>query len=113
MSEGAYPAGGALLIGPDSTLNEVGLASGDTLMVQVQSTRSPPQKKTTKKKPRDDSDEEGGRVPSDGGRTAATPRRGDYLGAQLPRCWTEALDKMMTPRPWPRRLSIAMKLRKA
>ena len=33
MSEGAYPAGGALLIGPDSTLNEVGLASGDTLMV--------------------------------------------------------------------------------
>ena len=70
MSEGAYPAGGALLIGPDSTLNEVGLASGDTLMVQVQSKKKPaPRKKTTtkKKRPRDDdSDEEDVWVPSDG-----------------------------------------------
>ena len=48
LSEGAYPAGGALLIGPDSTLNEVGLASGDTLMVQVQSPKKPaPKRKTT------------------------------------------------------------------
>ena len=68
LSEGAYPAGGALLIGPDSTLNEVGLASGDTLMVQVQSKKPAPRKKTTKKKrPRDDdSDEEDIWVPSDG-----------------------------------------------
>ena len=68
MSEGAYPAGGALLIGPDSTLNEVGLASGDTLMVQVQSKKKPaPRKKVTKKKrPRDDDDEEDVWVPSDG-----------------------------------------------
>ena len=68
MSEGAYPAGGALLIGPDSTLNEVGLASGDTLMVQVQSKKPAPKKKTTKKKrARDeDSDEEDVWVPSDG-----------------------------------------------
>ena len=71
LSEGAYPAGGALLIGPDSTLNEVGLASGDTLMVQVQSKKKPaPRKKTTtkkKKRPRDeDSDEEDVWVPSDG-----------------------------------------------
>ena len=43
LSEGAYPAGGALLIGPDSTLNEVGLASGDTLMVQVQSQEARPE----------------------------------------------------------------------
>ena len=68
MSEGAYPAGGALLIGPDSTLNEVGLASGDTLMVQVQSVKKPAPKKSKKKKrPRDDdSDEEDVWVPSDG-----------------------------------------------
>ena len=69
LSEGAYPAGGALLIGPDSTLGDVGLASGDTLMVQVQSTKKPaPRKKTTKKKrPRDDdSEEEDVWVPSDG-----------------------------------------------
>ena len=69
LSEGAYPAGGALLIGPDSTLSDVGLASGDTLMVQVQSKKPAPRKKTTtkKKRPRDDdSDEEDVWVPSDG-----------------------------------------------
>ena len=66
MSEGAYPAGGALLIGPDSTLNEVGLASGDTLMVQVQSKKKPAPKKSKKKRARDDSDEEDVWVPSDG-----------------------------------------------
>ena len=68
LSEGAYPAGGALLIGPDSTLSDVGLASGDTLMVQVQSKKPAPKKKTTKKKrARDeDSDEEDVWVPSDG-----------------------------------------------
>ena len=68
LSEGAYPAGGALLIGPDSTLSDVGLASGDTLMVQVQSKKPAPRKKTTKKKrPRDDdSEEEDVWVPSDG-----------------------------------------------
>ena len=67
LSEGAYPAGGALLIGPDSTLSDVGLASGDTLMVQVQSKKPAPKKKTTKKKrARDDDDEEDVWVPSDG-----------------------------------------------
>jgi hypothetical protein len=67
LSEGAYPAGGALLIGPDSTLGDVGLASGDTLMVQVQSKKPAPKKKTTKKKrPRDSDDEEDVWVPSDG-----------------------------------------------
>ena len=68
LSEGAYPAGGALLIGPDSTLGDVGLASGDTLMVQVQSKKPAPKKKTTKeKRARDeDSDEEDVWVPSDG-----------------------------------------------
>ena len=69
LSEGAYPAGGALLIGPDSTLSDVGLASGDTLMVQVQSKKkAAPRKKTTtkKKRPRDDSEEEDVWVPSDG-----------------------------------------------
>ena len=66
MSEGAYPAGGALLIGPDSSLNEVGLASGDTLMVQVQSVKKPAPKKSKKKKrARDDSDAEDVWVPSD------------------------------------------------
>jgi len=84
MSEGAYPAGGALLIGPDSTLNEVGLASGDTLMVQVQSTKKPaPKKKTTKKKRArdDDSEEEDVWVPSDGdGDDDAKARR--LLGAR-------------------------------
>ena len=56
LSEGAYPAGGALLIGPDSALNEVGLASGDTLMVQVQSTKKPAPKKSKKKKRARDDD---------------------------------------------------------
>ena len=83
MSEGAYPAGGALLIGPDSTLNEVGLASGDTLMVQVLSSKKPaPKRKATKKKrARDDSDEEDVWVPSDGdGDDDAKARR--LLGAR-------------------------------
>ena len=85
LSEGASPAGGALLIGPDSTLNEVGLASGDTLMVQVLSSKKPaPRKKTTKKKKRprdDDSEEEDVWVPSDGdGDDDAKARR--LLGAR-------------------------------
>ena len=81
MSEGAYPAGGALLIGPDSTLNEVGLASGDTLMVQVQSVKKPAPKKSKKKRARDDSDDEDVWVPSDGdGDDDAKARR--LLGAR-------------------------------
>ena len=81
MSEGAYPAGGALLIGPDSTLSDVGLASGDTLMVQVQSTKKPAPKKSKKKRARDDDSEEDVWVPSDGdGDDDAKARR--LLGAR-------------------------------
>ena len=79
LSEGAYPAGGALLIGPDSTLNEVGLASGDTLMVQVLQKKKPAPKK--KKRARDDdSEEEDVWVPSDGEGDDAKARR--LLGAR-------------------------------
>ena len=80
LSEGAYPAGGALLIGPDSTLNEVGLASGDTLMVQVQSKKPAPKKKRRRRRSARATMIVTRRT-SGCRRTATTtttPRRGDY-----------------------------------
>ena len=76
MSEGAYPAGGALLIGPDSTLNEVGLASGDTLMVQVQSVKKPAPKKSKKKKRARDG-------PTKGGVRISTSKTNDRLSCKM------------------------------
>jgi hypothetical protein len=75
LSESTYPAGGALLIGPASTLPGVGLATGDTLNVQVQAKKKAPAK-TKKKRARDEEEEEEDVwVPSDGDDDDAKARR--------------------------------------
>ena len=78
LSDGAYPAGGALLIGPDSTLGGVGLATGDTLNVQIQAKKKAPAAKK-KKRARDEEEEEEEEedvwVPSDGDDDDAKARR--------------------------------------